>query len=158
MRILLVEDDEIKRRRIVELVTSAVPTAEIREARSRQSGMRALSDGTWALVILDMSMPVYDIAGDEDGGSTLPYGGRDLLRQMERRKIDAPVVVVTQFDTFGEGSDEMSLDEVNSDLKERHGASYLGAIYYHPAYDSWRDDLRRVVEAVVRNTRPVPEQ
>jgi CheY-like chemotaxis protein len=148
MNILLVEDDENKRREVGELLRRAVDDLQLTEAKSLHSGLTALRGREWDLVIRDMTMPTFDIGTEEDGGRPQAYGGRELLGQMARRGIVAPVIVLTQFDRFGQGLDEMTLEELNRELMRSHGPSYLGSVYYNPAYDTWREDLLKVVEAV----------
>jgi len=148
MRILLVEDDEDKRKQVRDVILEVEPLCEIVEARSLQGGRRALGLGTWSLVVLDMSMPTFDISAEEPGGRTQALGGRELLRDMARRNLVAPVVVVTQFDRFGQGRDEMTLAELNAELMEAYSDYYVESIYYNPADDEWKDRLVNLISTL----------
>ena len=141
MRVLLVEDDENKRHQVARTVQSAASEVTVQEAKSLRSGLRFLETEQWDLIILDMSIPAFDITRDETGGRPQALGGRDLLRHMRRLKISSPVVVLTQYDEFGEGQRAMSLDELNELLGREHGSAYLGAIVYNVVYDQWRTAL-----------------
>lgn len=145
MRILVVEDDEEKRRQITEFLNLIVKNVELVEARSLQSGLRALGRPDLQLVVLDMTMPTYDITSEEDGGRPQAYAGRDLLRHMRRRGIGTPAVVLTQFDRFGEGPDLLTLEQLDSELKAEHGAAYCGAIHYSVTFEGWKTSLSEVV-------------
>src|SRR5687767_1327826 len=125
MNILLVEDDERKRRQVADVLTAAATGAHVEEARSLRSALRQLEGSKWDLVILDMSIPTFDISRDEQGGRTQSLGGRDLLRHMRRLRVDSPVVVLTQYDQVGEGETAMDLNQLNHLLRAEHGASYL---------------------------------
>src|SRR5712671_1696051 len=105
MRVLIVEDDDNKRSRLIEFLGETLPSASIDIAKSFQSGLRQVRDKAANLVLLDMTLPTYDIGPDESGGNMHPFGGRDFLRQMKRLKVITPVIVVTQFETFGSGPD-----------------------------------------------------
>lgn len=147
MKILLVEDDEKKRLQVIDELQSW-SAHEVTMARSLNSGLAELESQTWDLVILDMSIPAFDINTDEPGGSPQALGGRDLLHHMRRLKIATPVVVLTQYDQFGDRGSVKTLDELNNLLEREHGAGYLGAIFFNVVYDEWRELLARVVRDV----------
>lgn len=68
MRLLVIEDDDDKRRTVVSCLATMVPGAEIAEARSLRSGLVAILKNEAEAVVLDMSMPTYDVGVDETGG------------------------------------------------------------------------------------------
>ena len=145
MKYLLVEDDENKRKHVCSAIREADAEATVVEVKSLRSGQDALRTAQWDLVILDMSIPAFDITRDETGGRAQGLGGRDLLRQMQRLGIESPVVVLTQYDQFGDGLNSMTLDELNALLTREHGAGYLGAIVYNVMYDQWRQVLFQTI-------------
>ncbi|MDO7848525.1 response regulator [Hymenobacter sp. M29] len=145
MKILLVEDDEEKRQQL-SLFMQEEFGAQVTEARSRQSGVGALLRDQYDLIILDMTMPTYDVTPTEDGGRSQAYAGRDILQQMERRGIHTKAVVVTQFDRFGPAEDEVTLPVLDAQLEAAFPDTYVGAIYYNVGYAGWRENLRSVVQ------------
>jgi len=90
----------------------------LEDAHSMQSGLRALLKQTPDLVLLDMNLPTYDITSEESGGRLQAFAGREILRQLARRNIFVPVVVVTQFDYLGEGRNRIALGELDQELSE----------------------------------------
>jgi DNA-binding NarL/FixJ family response regulator len=153
MKILLVEDDENKRQRILQTVRSRFPGAVVVEARSLTTAEDALDESGVELVILDMSMPTFDITPEEDGGSFEATGGQELLRYIKRYRFKAPVVVVTQFSTFGKGKDARTLAQLHQQLKEEYGAAYLGTVYYDTASEDWKEQLIAAADGVLGNRR-----
>lgn len=145
MNLLLVEDDEIKRAQLVSFITETVPNIKIDIAKSYQTGIKAIISHSYRLIILDMTMPTFDIGIDEYGGRPQAYAGREILQQMDRREIKSPVIVVTQFDRFGEGNNKLALAELNEELLKAHPINYKGAIYYSTTVDSWKNQLRQVI-------------
>lgn len=145
MKILLVEDDEEKRQQLSHFAQHELG-ADVTEARSRQSGVNALLREPFDLIILDMTMPTYDVTPTEDGGRPQAYAGRDILQQMERRGIATKAVVVTQFDRFGQAEDEITLQVLDAQLEAAFPATYVGAVYYNVGYAGWREALRTVVQ------------
>jgi CheY-like chemotaxis protein len=140
--ILIVEDDENKITQIREFLKSVAPDAHLTAAHSLQSGLRNVKEKQTDLVLLDMTLPTYDIGPDEPGGDTHPYGGREFLRQLQRFKLKMPVIVITQFETFGSGSDATTLAALDEELRQKHRENYRGSVYYHAAIESWKDQLR----------------
>ena len=137
MNILLVEDDEDKREEIANYLRSTF-NASLYEVRSFQSGLKAIKELSFDLIILDMTIPTYDRNPQENGGRTQAFGGKMLLFEMQRRKIKTRSIVVTQFDIFGKGDEEMNLTDLNLDLANTFGDVYYGAIQYNNRYDNWK--------------------
>jgi CheY-like chemotaxis protein len=149
MNILIVEDDENKRTQIVQFLQQEYPGCVFRVERSLQSGLRHIRSSSPDLVLLDMTLPNYDAGPDESGGQTHKLGGREFLRQMDRFDILAPVIVVTQFETFGKGEKAIDLATLDRDLRRDHSAVYRGAVYYHAARDGWKQDLKNSIQKLL---------
>ena len=128
MKLLLIEDDEPKKGRIVELLERELRGAQVIHKRSYQSGLRELLRELPDLVLLDMNLPNYDITDEEPGGRIQQFAGREFLRQLNRRKIKVPVIVVTAFDNFGDGDDEIDLNDLNEELIKTYSENYIGYV------------------------------
>jgi CheY-like chemotaxis protein len=148
MDILVVEDDENKRVQLKTFLEEFAPGTKTRLAKSLQSGVRCLREQLSDLVILDMTLPNFDAGPDEPGGQIHPLGGRELLEQMLRFQIEVPVVVVTQFETFGKGSRQMNLRALHEQLQREYGHIYKGAVYYHAAIHGWKESLGSLIESL----------
>jgi DNA-binding response OmpR family regulator len=146
MKILLVEDDDNKRTLLTQFVADSLPKAELIVARSLQSGIRKIRTQLADLVLLDMTLPTYDIGPDEPGGSTHAFGGREFLRELRRFKLNVPVIVVTQFQTFGSGHESTTLGALDDELKRDFPSLYRGAVYYHAAIQSWKENLKHSID------------
>lgn len=145
MKVLIVEDDENKGKHLSQFVVEGDENIDLHLARSLNSGLRYLRQQHPDLVLLDMTLPTYDTSPDEPGGKTHIFGGQDFLRQMDRFKINIPVVVITQFETFGNPPHVMGLAELDARLKAEHPSVYCGAIYYHASIHEWKEKLRQVM-------------
>ncbi len=145
MKILIVEDDEAKRVQLIAFLKGLNISADLRLARSLQSGLRLLKEERPDLIVLDMTLPNYDAGPDESGGEHHPLGGRQFMSQMDRFDMGVPVVVVTQFETFGKGPELMNLADLDKRLKREFPSIYLGSVYYHAAIHGWKQDLERLV-------------
>lgn len=148
MRILFVEDDDNKRRRVTEYLSEIIEGAEIDNQRSLQSAIRSMRASSYALIVLDMSLPNYDPGPDEPGGKPQVFGGREFLRQMDRFEIEVPVIVITQYPAFSRGASSLDLSDLDSELREDHGTVYRGAIYYNAAIQDWRAKLKDLLISI----------
>jgi CheY-like chemotaxis protein len=149
MNILIVEDDENKRAQLSQFLRRSFPEAQGIEARSLQSGLRIMRRNAPDLVLLDMTLPNYDAGFDELGGHPHIFGGGEFLRQMDRFDIIVPVIVVTQFETFGKDPHEIGLTELDKELETDHKNVYRGSVYYHAAIHGWEEKLEGLIRNVV---------
>jgi CheY-like chemotaxis protein len=148
MRLLLVEDDENKRDHIRALLMAGNADCCIDEAGSYQSALKHLLQNTYSLLLLDMTLPTFDKGGSDSAGRLRPFGGEELLDQMQRRSIAVPVVVVTGYDILGSGNDSMSLDELRFRLKQRFPQHFHRAVFYSRSEDRWQADLQSAIESI----------
>jgi len=153
MRLLLIEDDELKRLAVVDFLRSVLSDLVITEAHSFQSGLRRIVDGHYDLILLDMTMPTFDIDEAEDGGRPQSYAGRELLRNMKRRGISVPTLVVTQFDRFGVGREALTLEALDAELRRGYPQIYLGSVFYGAGDEEWKRRLREVLTTVSQSGR-----
>ncbi|WPX20103.1 response regulator [Pseudomonas sp. 10S4] len=107
MKMLIIEDDEDKLKILEEFITTEFSGYSIETAKSYNSGLRAVIKGNkiYDFILLDMSMPNYDVSPSEPGGGNPEsFAGSELLAQMKLRGIQTPTIVVTMFDAFGDNS------------------------------------------------------
>lgn len=156
MKALLVEDDENKFKQIERFTKELFSGVELFTAASYQSGLRALIGNSFDLIIMDMSMPTYDVSLTEEGGRPQAYAGRELLRQMTRRRINTPVVIVTQYDRFGDGIDSRSFEQLDAELFNAHPNIYLGMVYYNSALEGWKEELEAKLASFKKENEPIP--
>lgn len=149
MKILIVEDDNNKRSRLVKLVSDTVPGSQITERSSYQSGLATALNENFDLLILDMSMPTYDAQAGA-GGTHRRYAGRDILRELQRKGRATRAVVVTQFESFGEGKNRQTIEELKQELLNNYADIYDSTIYYHAAQSDWRDQLGQRIQEIFR--------
>lgn len=141
MRILLVEDDLNKASQIGRFLCSLPDKPNVTMASSYVAAIERIINNECDLILLDMSIPTYDVDVDDEGGRPRVFGGRDILRQMERRRIYLPVIVITQLDTFGNERESSTRDELDRELARAHPRHYRGMVYYNAAVEGWKEEL-----------------
>ncbi len=138
---LVVEDDENKRTRILEFLAENWSSAEVRTAASLMSGVRAVKERAPDVVLLDMTLPNYDLKDGELSGGMHAFGGVEFLKQMKRLKYEGHVIVLTQFETFGQPPNVKDLPVLDREMKEAFAPMYTGAVYYHASLEDWTVQL-----------------
>lgn len=149
MNILLAEDDDDKLSQIQVFLDSLSLGDKRDTAKSLQSTLKLLVSESYDLLLLDMTMPNFDRTIYEDGGRPHAFGGREILRQMKRRRISTPVIVITQFDRFGEDPDIVSLEQLNQELQMNY-ENYSGIVQFRGNVDDWKQDLQELIFKIVK--------
>lgn len=147
MRILIIEDHEEKLADLIDWANSTYNHPTILQAKSLHTGKSAALDDSVDLILLDMTMRNYERSLEEEGGRPHFFAGREILRRMTRERVDTPVIVVTQFDRFGDEDDFRTLAELKNELVNRF-PNYVGTIHYRANVDDWRSSLNDVVSKI----------
>ena len=142
MKVLIIEDNPNKLKQIKNFLKEYYNQPQIEEARYFNGGKSKLYEETWDLILLDMSLPTYDITHTEYGGDKKPVAGKNLMKRMLNRKIFTPVVIITQFETFDD--DRISLDSLNQEFNEKFSNIWKGTIFY--GNDDWNIELKKLLD------------
>ncbi|WP_299425300.1 response regulator [uncultured Meiothermus sp.] len=140
-RILIVEDDQHKMDRLREACKVARPSAEIVEATSFNRGLKAVRSERYDLVLLDMSLRTFDPAFDGDEEEPQPFGGREVISYMKQIGNTSPILVVTQYEQLGSGSESMSVDELADELSKDHPDLFMGLVFFDGTSNKWQHEL-----------------
>jgi DNA-binding LytR/AlgR family response regulator len=149
MNILIVEDDQNKLQHLNNFIKENYPDAKVIGEKSYHSGLKEVVSNSYDIVVMDMSMPTYDVKFGESSGRFRPYAGREILLQMRRKKINTSVIFVTGFETFGDGVEKKSIDELREQLKKLEGKKYIDTIYYNSALSEWKTRLKMAMDKVI---------
>ncbi len=150
IKLLIVEDDVNKREQLHRFVSDNFAQLSIEDAESLIGGIRKLRAVVPDVVLLDMTLPTYDFQDGENGGGMQAFGGEEFLRQCKRFNLAPAVIVVTQFETFGEASELKGRDELDAELCSSFPGIYRGMVYYHASISSWSEELTIAIERVLR--------
>src|SRR5258706_4567715 len=145
MYLLLVEDEDPKRRHIATYLKEIVPDAELGVARSVRSALDCLDARVPDVIQLDMSLPTFDVGPSEGGGRPQGFGGVELMRNMELDAVICPVIIITGYDAFTKAGGQVGLDVLNAELTNNHPESFRGMIHYNSAYGDWQQRLKELL-------------
>ena len=144
MNVLIIEDDANKLRALHEFILQYYHSTNCDCKMSFHSGMAALYSQSYDLLLLDMSMPIYDVTIRDTGGRPLPLAGRDILFKMKRNNLQTKVIIITQYEDF-EGT---SLSELEYDLENNFPQLYCGSVYYNTTHDTWKENLSTLLKTL----------
>ncbi|SDR87381.1 Response regulator receiver domain-containing protein [Halopseudomonas sabulinigri] len=155
MRLLLVEDEGPKSEKITSCLVDVFPGIDINLARSVRSALKKLDLVQYDLVVLDMSLPTFDISEDEHGGRPQGFGGVEVMRDMVNYEMITPVIVVTAYEYFSVDSDEdlahgkeSTLIELKCELGDEFPEIFIELIKYDTFTDEWQTQLVESIMAI----------
>jgi CheY-like chemotaxis protein len=151
-KVLIVEDDPHKRQQLERFFSSRASAADVKVAVSLIGGLRALRAHNPDVVVLDMTLPNHDPEEDGHIGSMLAFGGEEFMRQARRLRSSAKVVVVTQFETFGDEENAKERHELEADLARSFPEIFEGMVYYHASLSGWADELDALLKHALKGT------
>ncbi len=148
MKILIVEDDDDKFEKIEKLFNENIDIIkQIERKNTWQGGIKEIISNSdfYDVILLDMSMPHYEDVNGESLDEFEVFAGLEIMREMKRRKIIKPVIVITAFDVFGKNN-EVSSATLNTMLKEEFQNMYIGMVFYNAKKTNWRKELIEMLD------------
>lgn len=147
--VLIVEDEAPKSKHIESLVAGIAPHARMTLTRSVNSALDVLEAGQVDLLLLDMSLPTFDVGEREAGGRPQGFGGTEVLRHMAMAEISCPTVVITGYEGFArEGGVIVDLAKLREELSEEFPNILHAVLHYNSTLDEWKT----VLTATIRDT------
>lgn len=146
MNLLIVEDDEYKLNKLVDFFTTEVTEVRMTVTKSYQSGIKEIKNNEFDFIILDMSMHNFDRSASNSNINRFKhYAGRDILIEMKRKRIKTKTIVVTQFEVFGEGKDQINSSKLDMKLLEDFSEMYLGMVYFNASLSNWKNEIKNYI-------------
>lgn len=142
MKILLVEDDDLKMKDIINIVKSISNSVTIDTAYSVASGVQLAVDNEYDIILLDMTIPNFDQIDGRDGGPSYKNGGELIVRELLDEGVEFRCMVITQYETF---NDE-TIDQISERITRICGNRYLGYVKYSTMNESWKAELKSKIK------------
>lgn len=145
MKVLIIEDDELKYRHLVEFLIKDlnVLETEIEWQTSYKSGLEAILEKKYAFILLDMSMHIFERVDDFMGGGFESYAGVLILDEVDLYDVDAKIIVVTGYDVYGDGK---TLSSLKGELRKNYGQQYLDTVYFVSNEDRWKEEIKEIIK------------
>ncbi|ORE90245.1 response regulator [Aurantimonas sp. 22II-16-19i] len=145
--ILLVEDDDYKLNDIQKVIDLRCRRS-VERAASVTAALRAVSLRDYELVVLDMSLPTFDISGPGGGGSPQGQGGIEVLRLAGRLRNKSRFVIVTQYPDIEINGYDISLSDSGAILSEKFGLNIVDCILYEFDKPDWQIPFIDIVQRI----------
>ncbi|MCC7697625.1 response regulator [Janthinobacterium sp. EB271-G4-7A] len=140
-KILLVEDDEFKRKKIQDFLLNESWCGELSTAVSVSGAIRELDDNIFDILLLDMAIPNHDDGADGAQG----LGGLAVFRYLQIISKKTNVIVVTQFEALNEGSTVVDIGTLQNLLVNEFNSQFLGLIQYLTDTDTWKERVTKMI-------------
>lgn len=142
MKILIIEDEELKYVHLETFIKSKFNDADIVWKKSYKNGLEEIMTRQYDLVLLDMSMHIFERTAKESGGSFESYAGKMILSEIDINEINSKVIVVTGYDVYADGK---TLDTLKSELRDEFGDYYLDTVYFIGSDGQWKVDISEII-------------
>jgi CheY-like chemotaxis protein len=148
--ILLVEDEGPKRKNITKYLAGLGEEVTVVVARSVNSALDELDKSKPDVMLLDMSLPTFDIGDREPGGRPQGFGGIEILRQMALAEIIIPTIVITGYEAIprGEAGPSVDINQMRTELQAEFPEMFQGILHYNSTYDEWQRELHRLLNEI----------
>ena len=146
IKILIVEDEEPKRIHIERVLESLGIEIKFRYAQSVNSALIELETNLPDLLLLDMSLPTFDVGDREHGGRPQGFGGIEILRHMTLAQINCPSIVITGYEAFMREDGPFELSELKEELESEFPDLLKGVLHYNSTYDEWKIKLKETLD------------
>lgn len=114
-----------------------------------KSAIARLGEAKFDLLLLDMSLPTFDIAAGEGGGRPQGSGGMEILREFERIEVLPRVIVVTQYADFSIDGNWYLLSELENELQLEHGEFFIGLVEFDNTKSDWKRALIGLIDGFI---------
>ena len=142
IRILLVEDEAPKRIHIERFLTNFSQAIQVNSVYSVNTALDRLDIEIPDILLIDMSLPTFDIGEHEGGGRPQGLGGVEILRYMSMAEIVCPVIVITGYEAFPrDAGSPVELSQIRQELLSDFSHLVRGVLHYNSTYDEWKLQL-----------------
>lgn len=141
INILIVEDNEFKRKRIVEVIQAELEDIRLSECYSFTSAWKLITKENYDLILFDMSLPTFDKSTSNSGGDFRVFGGKELARKMSKRNKNSKFMFITQYKNFSDNINSYSYETLKDELLKQYSEDCLGFLLYSNTKSEWREEL-----------------
>lgn len=149
---LLVEDEAPKLAHIRRFMRESFSNVSVADARSVSTALDAIEEEDFNLLLLDMSLPTFDVGQGEHGGRPQGFGGIEILRHIVMEGLFLPTIVLTGYEAFpDEAGTLIDLNTLRQRMTEEFPDTVIAVVHFNSSLDDWKVTLRPIIEKLVRS-------
>ncbi|MEG8267969.1 response regulator [Acinetobacter baumannii] len=104
------------------------------------------------LLILDMSLPTFDVnlEENESGGNPQGFGGIEVLKNLKIDRIVCKTLIITGYEAFSKkNSKPIDINTIKSDLLLKYSEYIIDVLHFNSTYDTWKIKLKDSIKALI---------
>lgn len=149
IRVHVIEDNPDKSAQLRNFVAGCSDDIELSTSASFQSGLKAVRQMSPDILLLDMTLPTFDRLPTQRDGRLRPLGGYDLLHKLKMKDLKPRVIIISQLESFPEGDEEVSLQEIATRCSTEFSEMYCGYVYFSQVDSFWQSQLRQFLKHLI---------
>ncbi len=147
MKVLIVEDDPFKSRRIQEYLRLIVADAYIEKAYSLHEAVNLLYNEVFDFVVLDMAIPSHSSHNGTSDVYSQPVGGLDILLYLAFDGRSERIMILTQYPTVEYNRVHVPLNRLLVALSA-DGINNVDDVVWFSEDELWQDRLKKFIGAM----------
>ena len=149
---LLVEDEGPKLAHIRRFIQGSFSNVSVSDARSVSTALDAIDEEEFDLLLLDMSLPTFDVGHGEHGGRPQGFGGIEILRHISMAGLVLPTIVLTGYEAFpDEAGTLIDLNTLRTRMTKEFPETVVAVVHFNSSLDDWKMTLQPVIERIIRD-------
>ncbi|MEP2653669.1 MAG: hypothetical protein ABJH06_16955 [Paraglaciecola sp.] len=116
---------------------------------SAVTSLESLTDDT--VILLDMSLPTYDLDEASAGGRAQGFGGIEILRNIEFFDLRNQVIVITQYESLVFNNRTLDADTLSKELKYEFPENFYSLIQFNVITDNWKNQLLNDLKGIIND-------
>lgn len=152
MNFLIIEDDEYKKDKIIYCLEDTFNDFKYSYVKSVSSALSELDKlAPETIVLLDMSLPTYDLDETNSGGRPQGFGGIEILRNMEFYELQNKVIVITQYESIAFDNRILDANDLRIELAQEFPENFCELIQFNIVTDSWKVELTSKLNELIND-------
>ncbi|MFW2544041.1 response regulator [Primorskyibacter sp. 2E107] len=147
---LLVEDESPKLAHIRKFVRESFSNISVVDARSVSSALEAIETEDFDFMLLDMSLPTFDVGQGEQGGRPQGFGGIEILRHLEMSGTNLQTIVLTGYEAFPDETGELiGLETLRNRMMDEFPLTVRQVVHFSSSLEGWKVSLRDGISSIL---------
>ena len=108
-----------------------------------------LNKGKYDLIVLDLSLPLFDASISNNSNEFRALGGKELANKLVKRKVITPFIFLTAYSVFDDKVYKYTFEDLKHELTEKYPEQCLGFIYFNNKSSEWRKEIEMSIKGLL---------